>query len=191
MICDPRNDEGAAPVPGKGHPLPATQPMSLCVAQAALAACAGPFMAAIGPACKRERGLTWRCRRCAQVVTGSSDSTVRVWDAKTCDCLTSFRPPQGTAGGERAVLDVQLNPQNVDQLLVCTRSPTLFTMTLQGQARCAPLRRRAQGPSPCITQHAGGVPCISMRDRVPLHHLPCFPEVSSTCAGLLMAKASP
>lgn len=76
----------------------------------------------------------------AQVITGSSDSTVRVWDAKTCDCLTSFRPPGGAAGGggERAVLGVALNPQNVDQLLVCTRSPALFTMTLQGQVRAAP-----------------------------------------------------
>lgn len=71
----------------------------------------------------------------SQVVTGSSDSTVRVWDAKTCDCLTSFRPPQAGTGAERAVQDVHLNPQNVDQLLVCTRSSTLFTMTLQGQVR--------------------------------------------------------
>ncbi len=60
---------------------------------------------------------------------------MRVWDAKTCDCLTSFRPPAGGAGAERPVLGVQANPQNLEQLLVCTRSPALFTMTLQGQAR--------------------------------------------------------
>ncbi|BDA40364.1 WD40 repeat-containing protein SMU1 [Coccomyxa sp. Obi] len=69
-----------------------------------------------------------------QVITGSSDSTVRVWDAKTCDCIANFRPPQALAGGgERAVLDVHLNPQNVEHIIVCTRSSTLFIMTLQGQ----------------------------------------------------------
>ena len=71
-----------------------------------------------------------------QVITGSSDSTVRVWDAKTCDCIANFRPPQALAGGgERAVLDVHLNPQNVDHIIVCTRSSTLFIMTLQGQVK--------------------------------------------------------
>ncbi len=71
-----------------------------------------------------------------QVITGSSDSTVRVWDAKTCDCIANFRPPQAlVGGGERAVLDVHLNPQNVDHIIVCTRSSTLFIMTLQGQVQ--------------------------------------------------------
>ena len=77
-----------------------------------------------------------------QVITGSSDSTVRVWDAKTCDCATSFRPPQALVGTERAVLSVHANPQNVDHILVCTRSNTAFMMTLQGQvcdnALCRP-----------------------------------------------------
>ena len=30
---------------------------------------------------------------------------------------------------------VHLNPQNVDQVYVCTRAPTIFLMTLQGQVR--------------------------------------------------------
>ena len=70
---------------------------------------------------------------CEQVITGSSDSTVRVWDGKTCDCIASFRPPQALSGGERAVLDVHLYPHNVDHIIVCTRSSTVFVMTLQGQ----------------------------------------------------------
>ena len=28
---------------------------------------------------------------------------------------------------------MHLNPQNVDQIYVCTRAPTVFLMTLQGQ----------------------------------------------------------
>ena len=37
----------------------------------------------------------------ARLVTGSSDGSVRVWDAKTCDCLHNFRPPAPTSA-ERA-----------------------------------------------------------------------------------------
>ena len=33
------------------------------------------------------------------------------------------------------MLGLALNPANAEQLLVCTRSPTLFHMTLQGQVR--------------------------------------------------------
>ncbi|KAK9823553.1 hypothetical protein WJX72_003672 [[Myrmecia] bisecta] len=69
----------------------------------------------------------------SQVITASSDATVRVWDAKSCECLHAFRPPQTASGGEPSVNDVHLFPQNVDHIIVCNRSPTVFLMTLQGQ----------------------------------------------------------
>ena len=69
---------------------------------------------------------------------------LRVWDAKTCDCLASFRPPAALAGAERAVLSVHANPQNVDHILVCTRSNTAFMMTLQGQVSI-PAQRNSEG----------------------------------------------
>eukprot|EP00884_Botryococcus_braunii_P014279 jgi/Botrbrau1/22852/Bobra.0065s0011.1 len=71
----------------------------------------------------------------AQVITASSDGTVRVWDAKTCECQNAFRPPViGTGrGGDVAVTNVHLNPQNVEQLIVCNRSSAVFIMTMQGQ----------------------------------------------------------
>lgn len=72
-----------------------------------------------------------------QVVTAGADATVRVWDAKSCDCTFVFRPPQATPAAEAPVVGVALNPQNVDQILVATRSPALFQMTLQGQVRPA------------------------------------------------------
>ena len=67
-----------------------------------------------------------------QVITASSDATVRLWDAKTCDCVQAFRPPQAGTG-ELAVNNVHLYPQNLDQILVCNDSSTAFLMTLQGQ----------------------------------------------------------
>lgn len=58
---------------------------------------------------------------------------MRVWDAKTCECAFVFRPPQASAAGEASVAGVALYPQNVDQVFVCPRGPTLYLMTLQGQ----------------------------------------------------------
>jgi WD40 repeat-containing protein SMU1 len=102
----------------------------------------------------------------AQVISASSDATVRVWDAKSCDCITIFkcaalsgtrmsvfraiactcsrvimnsasflvcRPPQVASGAEQSVNSVHLNPQNAEQVVVCSRAPTAHVMTLQGQ----------------------------------------------------------
>lgn len=69
----------------------------------------------------------------AQVISASSDATVRVWDTKSCDCTLVFRPPQVPGIDEVAVNSVIVNPRNVEQVFVCTRSPTLYLMTLQGQ----------------------------------------------------------
>lgn len=51
------------------------------------------------------------------------------------------RPPQTSAASEQSVNSVHLNPQNVDQVIVCTRSPSVFIMTLQGQVRCLRARK--------------------------------------------------
>lgn len=86
---------------------------------------------------RQPRARAPRCRPSPprQVVTAGADATVRVWDAKSCDCTFVFRPPQATPASEAPVVGVALNPQNVDQVLVATRSPTLYLMTLQGQVR--------------------------------------------------------
>ena len=71
----------------------------------------------------------------SQVITVSSDASVRIWDAKTCDCVQAFRPPQAGTD-ELAINNVHLNPQNLGQIIVCNDSSTAFLMTLQGQVRC-------------------------------------------------------
>ena len=70
--------------------------------------------------------------RDGQVITASSDATVRIWDGKTCECLQAFRPPQAGTG-ELAVNSVHLFSQNLDHIVVCNRSSTVFIMTMQGQ----------------------------------------------------------
>lgn len=50
-----------------------------------------------------------------------------------------YRPPQASSSGEAPVNSVHLHPQNADQILVCTRSPSLYLTTLQGQVRSSPV----------------------------------------------------
>lgn len=37
------------------------------------------------------------------------------------------------SGSEQSVNSVHVNPQNADQIVVCSRAPTAHVMTLQGQ----------------------------------------------------------
>eukprot|EP00238_Polyblepharides_amylifera_P004364 CAMPEP_0196575252 /NCGR_PEP_ID=MMETSP1081-20130531/4771_1 /TAXON_ID=36882 /ORGANISM="Pyramimonas amylifera, Strain CCMP720" /LENGTH=512 /DNA_ID=CAMNT_0041893503 /DNA_START=37 /DNA_END=1575 /DNA_ORIENTATION=+ len=69
----------------------------------------------------------------SKVMSSSSDGTVRVWDAKSAECLATFRPPQSIQGTEGTVNSVHLFPKNTEQVVVCSRSPSVYIMTMQGQ----------------------------------------------------------
>lgn len=73
----------------------------------------------------------------AWVITSSSDGTVKVWDAKTTDCLSTIKPAalkaSSIAARESAVISVILSPSNPEQVLVCTRSNVAYLMSLKGQ----------------------------------------------------------
>ena len=52
-----------------------------------------------------------------QIVSASSDSTVKVWNAKTTECLHTFSPPQGgETHREISVNSLALLPQNVEHI---------------------------------------------------------------------------
>ncbi|KAI8148990.1 WD40 repeat-containing protein SMU1-like protein [Fennellomyces sp. T-0311] len=85
------------------------------------------------------------------VLSASSDGTVKVWDAKTTSCLHTITPqvgadptknpssssaPPAAAAGALANHTVQAIvplPKNIDQVLVCTKSNTMYLMTMRGQ----------------------------------------------------------
>lgn len=79
-----------------------------------------------------------------RVVTGSADGKVKVWDAKTQDCLQTFSPPLpphlSTLSHLPAVNNIILSPKRGggpgggDLIYVCTKTPSIHLMTLDGQA---------------------------------------------------------
>eukprot|EP00037_Helgoeca_nana_P019760 m.193875 g.193875 ORF g.193875 m.193875 type:complete len:510 (-) comp24991_c0_seq2:2537-4066(-) len=65
----------------------------------------------------------------SQVVTGSSDGTVKVWNAKTTECTGTF----GLSVGDITVHTLLLWPRNVEQVIVGNQSGTLYIINMKGQ----------------------------------------------------------
>jgi len=68
----------------------------------------------------------------SRVVSASSDGTVRVWDVRSSECISQFRPPSEVGLSELAVNTVAFMPDNPEHLIVCNKSSSLFIMTLSG-----------------------------------------------------------
>jgi WD40 repeat-containing protein SMU1 len=69
-----------------------------------------------------------------RLVSCSSDGTVRVWDARSCECVTSFKPPQAQSLGEASVHCAMPMPRNAEHLLVCAgKAPRAYITTLRGE----------------------------------------------------------
>jgi WD40 repeat-containing protein SMU1 len=68
-----------------------------------------------------------------QIISGSSDGTVRVWDAKTTDCLRFFSP----SGAGRHITELTsihslvLSPLNPEYIIVGSKSNTVHLMNLK------------------------------------------------------------
>jgi WD40 repeat-containing protein SMU1 len=72
----------------------------------------------------------------SNILTGSSDGTVKLWDAKTSECLLTFRP--GVVAGlpglrEITVHTIILMPNNSEHVFICTKSSQAYLMTAHGQ----------------------------------------------------------
>lgn len=69
------------------------------------------------------------------IISASSDGSVRTWSLKTTECISVYKTQSvgGLNSLELTVNTIKLNPQNLDQFLVCNRSNTLYIMNMQGQ----------------------------------------------------------
>lgn len=79
------------------------------------------------------------------LVSAASDSTVRLWDTHSADCIASFDPtaaaslaaPGALAIAGPAVLSAQPLPHDTETLLVCTRSAAAYLVSLRGEIKKA------------------------------------------------------
>ena len=69
------------------------------------------------------------------IVSGSSDGTVRFWDQRTSECTMTYVPGSviGIAAKDLSVHTLQTMPDNPDHILVVTRSPYVFIISMQGK----------------------------------------------------------
>jgi len=67
----------------------------------------------------------------AQIISSGSDGSIRIWDAKTTECVHTFQP--GNLVNEVPIHSVSVMPRNQEQLVICNRSNTVYIMNLQGQ----------------------------------------------------------
>jgi len=68
-----------------------------------------------------------------QIISCSSDGTVKVWSVKSGECLHTI---QGGIGGSSAgirIHSVHMLPRSPDQFVLCNKSSTIFVMNMQGQ----------------------------------------------------------
>lgn len=67
--------------------------------------------------------------------SASSDGTVKLWNVKTTECVTTFKQfgSSNPSGLEVAVNSIHFMPKSTDQFIVCNKSSTVSIMNMQGQ----------------------------------------------------------
>lgn len=70
-----------------------------------------------------------------KVLSGSSDGTMKIWDAKTADCLITSRPPPPPhcVSVDLTIHTVIGLPRNPDVFVVGGKCNTVFCVNIQGQ----------------------------------------------------------
>lgn len=69
------------------------------------------------------------------IMTASSDGTIKLWNIKTTECVTSFKQfgSANPSSLEVAVNCIHFLPKATDQFLVCNKSSTVSILNMQGQ----------------------------------------------------------
>jgi len=78
---------------------------------------------------------------CTRVATAGRDGKIKIWDAKSGDCLLTFTPPQETEALHAPVLALHIVDMGAaegltetkEALVVCSRSATIHIMSLTGE----------------------------------------------------------
>ncbi|KAL8442001.1 hypothetical protein Emag_006746 [Eimeria magna] len=106
----------------------------------------------------------------SRILTGSADGKVKIWDAKTQDCLLTFTPPvpphMQAAQCLPSVMAVMLAPRSVgmDLIYVCTKSNTISLMNYSGKTIKTWTSGKKQGGdfvAACISPRAEWILCAA------------------------------
>jgi len=120
-----------------------------------------------GKMLKEMRGHTSYINHCTytldglRIVSSGSDGWVKVWDPKTSECVSSFRP---NPAGQEIPINCCCCFSKSEQIVVCDRSSTAYVMTLQGQVvRAISSGKKTGGDflSACVSRMGTWLYCLA------------------------------
>ncbi|KAL1242384.1 hypothetical protein TSPI_00539 [Trichinella spiralis] len=67
------------------------------------------------------------------IISCSSDGSIKFWNTRSTECVNNIRRMGGVLPDNVSITSLALMPRNPEHILVCTKSPSIFIINMQGQ----------------------------------------------------------